>query len=299
MPGGDVGQWLVEEPVEPAEQCAVQLREGVAFGVVERGQVGDGPVRVDVHLHRPPGGLGHERGPVLVLQHHARPLAFGGQDVLEQVAAGLLPVGAGRGHHVGGAGGDERQRVDLTVRVVHGHPDLLTPVLEAVHLLDSGLLGERRAAVGPGVDDGAHACASQPRHRGVVVGGETEDLAAALVPAERGEAVFERDHVVVGGGDLGVPVGGGGAQRALVAGRQVGAALAVGGHHHLLAGQGVPAQLGAWSPFGQVARVVDLAVRVVGFVEVDDLPAVGQARGGLSHPVSRGTSATTRLSTWS
>ena len=211
-------KWPVEEPVEPAEQVGVQLREGVAFGVVERGQVGDVAVRVDVHLHRPSGGLGHERGPVLVLQHPRAAPSVRRTGCHRTGRRGLLAVGAGRGHHVGRAGGDERQRVDLTVRVVQGHPDLLAPILEAVHLLDAGQFGERGAAVGPGVDDGAHPGAAQLCHRGVVVGGEAENLAASLVSTERREAVLERDHVVVGGGDLGVPIGGGGAQRALVAG---------------------------------------------------------------------------------
>ncbi len=118
-------------------------------------------------------------------------------------------------------------------------------------------------------------------------GGEADDLAASAVgAAERGEAVLEDDDLVVGRRDLGEPVSVGGAERALVGRRAVGAVLPVRGDGHPFALGLVEAGLG-----GAVHRFEGAAVGVSGArfagsvpgVVVDELAAVRQGHHGLLH----------------
>src|SRR5690606_6098793 len=105
---------------------------------------------------------------------------------------------------------------DLPVRVVERDADLLAAVLEAEHLLDARLGTERGRAVGPRVDDRAHALRGERAERRLVVAREADDLAPARrrgvelerrvlddgvrYPGhalQRREAVLEHDDVVV------------------------------------------------------------------------------------------------------
>src|SRR5690606_37820793 len=160
---------------------------------------------------------------------------------------------------------------------------------------------------------GAHPLRRQVGEGGAVVGGEAEHLApaggrpagrlqladrlqgvlrsGAAPGGQRGEAVLEGDHVVVGGGDLGRPVRGGRAERAGVAGRQVGAALAVRGHHHPLAQQRVEPGLRRGLVRRQAARDRGRFRPALRLVEVDDLAPVRQARRRPSHLPVRSTSS--------
>ncbi len=163
------------------------------------------------------------------------------------------------------------------MRVREGHADLGAPVLEAVDLTDPVVGGELGGAVGPGGQDQRGALLVELGEGGQVVGGEADDLAAAGVAGEGGEAVLEDDHVVVGGRDLArVPLGGG-TQRAGVGGREVGAPLAMGGDDDGVAEQRVAAHLGGGGGRVEGAGVGDGAGRAVVGVVVQDLAAVGQA----------------------
>ncbi|GAA4916165.1 hypothetical protein GCM10023237_40600 [Streptomyces coeruleoprunus] len=129
------------------------------------------------------------------------------------------------------------------MRVAEGDADLGAPVLEAEHLLDMGVFGQLGGAVGPRLQDEPGLFGGEVGERGVVVGGEADDLAAAGVAGERGETILEDDDVVVVPRDLAVPAVARGAQRALVGRRVVGAALPVGGDGDGVAEQGVVADL--------------------------------------------------------
>ena len=59
------------------------------------------------------------------------------QDVAQEIATGALAMGPSLAQQRFGARCDIGVGVDLPVRVVQGHPDLLPAVLEAEHLLDS------------------------------------------------------------------------------------------------------------------------------------------------------------------
>ena len=81
--------------------------------------------------------------------------------------------------HPLGPRGDERVAVDLPVRMAERDADLLTPVLEAVDLLDARHTGKHHGAVHPGLQHGADPPGAQARERGVVVGSEADHLAPA------------------------------------------------------------------------------------------------------------------------
>src|SRR6185312_2263488 len=82
--------------------------------------------------------------------------------------------------------------------------------------------------------------------------------------------------------DLGGPARAGRVEGALVGRRQEGAGLPVGGDGDPLAEQGVVAKLGPGGDRREVAGV-DGVARHGAVVEVEDLPAVGEATTGLDH----------------
>src|SRR5699024_467401 len=301
VPGRDVGQGCVEQSVQTTQHVQVQLGEVGTFGGGECRQVGNRTVGRDVHLDRPVGGRGHERGPVLALGDDTDlGLLLGPQDVGEQVATGACAVLLGGGEDPSGAGGDEGKGVDLSVRVVQGHPDLGATVLETVDLFDAGLFGQGRGAIHPGLDDGAHALRGDLGEGGVVVGTEHKDLAVSpsrptgrfeltdrveVGPTVRGqgrEPVLEGDHVVVGHRDLGGVALGRGAQGAVVGRWQVGACLPVGGDDDPFAQEGVETYFRAGGDRRQLAGVGQFFGPAFGtvLVEIDDLTSVGQVCGG-------------------
>ncbi len=188
-------------------------------------------------------------------------------------------MGGDGGEHPGGARGDEGEGVDLAVRMGEGDADLGAAVLEAVDLLDALAGGEFGGAVAPGGEDEGGALLVEVGEGGQVVGGEADDLAAAGVAGEGGEAVLEDDHLVVGGRDLARASLGGGAERAGVGGRVVGAALPVGGDDDPVAEQRIAPYLGAARGGGRVerTRVGEGSDGAVAGVVVEDLAAVGEA----------------------
>ena len=165
-------------------------------------------------------------------------------------------------------------------------------------------------AVRPDVDDQAGAVGTEVGEDAVVLVGEADDLAPAEAGAELGhrvarrrrrdvpldgrrqrrEPVLEDDDLVGALGDLGRAARAGRVQRALVGRRQERAGLPVGGDGHPLPQQRVPAQLRARGHRREVPGVG----RVAGdgsAVEVEDLPAVGQATTRPDHgpdAISRG-----------
>ena len=225
---------------------------------------------------------------------------LGFQEVVEQVAAGPLPVAGARGQHAVGPRGDVRVGIDLPVRMRERHPDLGAPVLEAVDLLDAGEAGQPGGAVHPGRHDDRGLVRGQVGERGVVPRAEADDLApaagrtagqeavavagvarvpggVACVPgSERGKAVLEDRDRVVGGRDLGAAFGRRGAQRAVAGVGLEGPVLAVAGDDHPLAEQLVAAGLRL-----DVERAEGAAVWIVSRAfgdgaEVHQLASVGQ-----------------------
>ena len=74
---------------------------------------------------------------------------------------------------------DEREGVDLPVRVVDRGAGVSAPILEQQHVRDRGPLEERRGALGPQVDDGADRVDPEGRQRRRMVGGVEDDLGGA------------------------------------------------------------------------------------------------------------------------
>src|SRR5690606_35769794 len=97
--------------------------------------------------------------------------------------------------------------------------------------------------------------------------------------------VLEDGDVVVGRGDLGEPAVPGGAQRALIGGRPVGAVLAVRGDDDPVAAEGVVADLGVGGGGLEAPAVNVVAYGVVTRVVVDQLASIGEPGRGLLHPV--------------
>src|SRR6266542_2955238 len=97
-------------------------------GVVEERDVRRAPDRIDVYLERPAGGRRYERRPVLVGGDHPYSRSPFRREQVGHEAGAAAP---GRREHPRGSGRDERQRVDLAVRVAQRHADLLAPVFEA------------------------------------------------------------------------------------------------------------------------------------------------------------------------
>ncbi len=192
-------------------------------------------------------------------------------------------MAGGVAEHQLGARGDERVAVDLPVRVAEGDADLGAPVLEAEDLGDLVEGGEGGRAVGPGGEDQRGLLLGEVGEGRVVVGGEADDLAAAGVAGQGGEAVLEDRDVVVVVGDLAVPSVPGGAERAGVGRRVVGAGLAVRGDGDRVAEQRVAADLGRGRDGVQGALVDGVTDGVVREVVVDQLAAVGEGRHRLLH----------------
>ena len=219
---------------------------------------------------------------------------FAGDHLSKQVAAGPLPIGLHGADRGRGLGGDKRVGVDLAVRVGQRDTDLHATVFEAEHLLDTGQRGQRRGAVGPRLDHRPHPTGGQGREGGVVVGGEAHHLAATVavpgveqaaagchgaVAGKGRETVLENHDIVIGGGDLALVRRCGGAQRAGVGGRVVGAGLSVSGDADPLAQQCVVPHLGTGKHRRQIPRIVENPDGIRCFVEVDELAAIGHAGG--------------------
>ena len=172
------------------------MRQLVALGVVEGGEVGDVAVRRQVHLDRPARGGRHVRRPVLAAQHDpgARPRRSASRTSAQQVAAGAPrgALGACRSS-CARARRHERVGVDLAVRVVQRDADLAAAVLEAEHLLDAGQRRTARAVRSAQASMTVRArCGVERGERRVVVGGEADDLAAADARGATGTAVRRR-----------------------------------------------------------------------------------------------------------
>jgi hypothetical protein len=211
-----------EDQVEALQHVQVDPWELLLLRLVQGGEVRYVPPRVQVHLERPAGGVGHERQPAGRAGDHARPVRLLRREHLAEQAGprgGAVPFrGADHPHR---PGRHERVGVDLPVRV-----------------------RERGVVVGGEADHLAPPDAEPPEEhpvaRPVRTGLHDRGLHAVR---QRREAVLEDDDVVVVGGDLGQPARGGRAQRALVRRREVGAGLPVAGDHHPLVPEHVVADL--------------------------------------------------------
>src|SRR5690606_40746603 len=118
----------------------------------------------DEDVHGPPRGRRYERRPVFALDDG--PPSIGvlrRQYVTEHVTAVLVAVGASDREHPFGAGRDARIRIDLTVRVMQRHADLLAPVLEREDLLDAVLCRQFGRSIGERFQHGAHATRTEDR----------------------------------------------------------------------------------------------------------------------------------------
>lgn len=114
-------------------------------------------------------------------------VALGGQDLVEEVAAGAGAVGGDGGEHPGGARGDEGEGVDLAVGVREGDADLGAPVLEAVDLLDPLAGGEFGGAVDPCGEDERGAVLVELGEGGQVVGVKQTTSQRPVSPAREGK----------------------------------------------------------------------------------------------------------------
>ncbi len=144
MPAGNVGQrdrraaWPFVVAVQPPQQVEVDLGKLVAFRAVQGDQIGDITVRDEVHLDRPPCGIGHVCRPGSALDNHARAcVQLCGKQIGTQQAAGAVMVFGGLSQNLSGARGQKRVGVNLSVRVVQRDADLLAAVLEGVKMPDT------------------------------------------------------------------------------------------------------------------------------------------------------------------
>ena len=242
---------------------------------------------------------------MLALDHHAVPRrGLVGEDLAHQGPARGGQVRAGAGGQPGGMRSRIGIGVDLPVRVVQGHPDLLPTVLEGEDVADPDHCRERLGALGPGLHHGARPFEGQGREGALVLGGENHHLAPPhgrgrdtpqgpllrvlrvrqhpQLRTQGGKAVLEDDDVEVLGGDLGLPPARARAQRALIGRGQIGAGLAMGGHGHPLPRQSVEAHLAVPGAGVQGPVVGDLLHRRGAAVgEEYGLPAVGEVVGAV------------------
>src|SRR5450830_342177 len=92
-----------------------------------------------MNLERPARKGRNERRPEITLGDDPRArLLFACEHVGEQVAPGLVSVTASALEHPPRSGSHEGIGVDLAMRMMESDADLLAPVLEAEHLLDTG-----------------------------------------------------------------------------------------------------------------------------------------------------------------
>ncbi len=307
MPGRDVGRPAAEQAVKAAEHIKVDRAEGGARRVMQERQVGHPFGWEEQDLIRPAGRGRDESGPVVVARHHPRARSeLTRNQIAEQVASCALGVPPCLVKQPGRARRHEGIAVDLPMRVMEGHADFLTAVLEAEHLLDTVECGQCGGPVRPRLDDGAHPGGRELGEGGIVVGRETDDFASAVArtPREqvrlrsacrlrrgwmlprlrsrqRGETVLEDHDVVAARGDFGGPPGPGRVERARVRCRQEGTVLALLGDHHPFPGKRIPPQHGRGTicRIAQVTGVPDgLSAEPGRFVEVDDLAPVGEPR---------------------
>jgi hypothetical protein len=122
--------------------------------------------------------------------------------------------------------------------------DLLTAVLEDIHVLDVGQAAQLVGAVAPDLDEVTDVLDALLAERRIVVGCVADDLRPALVSGVRGKFVLEDDDVVVGFGDLGLGLARSRrAQRAVLGGRVVCAVLPPGRDGDPFLEKRVPAEL--------------------------------------------------------
>ena len=305
MPGGDIGSGARVEAVDALQDLGVDPSQVVAFGFVEFVEPGHLAMGDDVDLDRPACGEGHEGGEVLGFDDHPLPrLAFEGKDVCHQRPAGDAPMPLRASRRDRGVRGDIRISIDLSVRMVHRHADLLTAVLEHEDLFDARQRRQFGTAVGPGVDDGAGTRRAEFGEGSLVLGGEDDDFAptesggrqrgrptfarcllggsgrdVSEAGPERGEPVLEDDDVEVCGRNLGGSPVRGRAQRTFGCGGQVGPRLTVRGHSHPFPGEHVEAKCPAVGPgFDGAGIVDDRRGRRVRILEEQNLTAIGQRR---------------------
>ena len=248
-----------------------------------------------VNLDWPARGKWHVCGEVFAGQHDA----FAGLLELERASKEVGAKLFDRGQDLGGARSHVWVGIDLAVRVVQGHADLLPAVFKRKHLAHATKFEQRLGAVGPRINHGANARDWLASHRALVLWAEDHDLAATdrvagrtklevgdhrvvhvvyleLYRTKRWALVFEhRDIETVG--YFALKIIRGWAQRAEVCGRQKRPRLAVGGNRDPLAGERVEAHLGRGGAGVELSRVgLALGGQSRGcIVKVDDVSAIG------------------------
>ena len=200
VPGRDIRCRTRVEAVDALQHFRVDAGQVVAFGLVEFVDASDLAVRHDVDFDRPAGREGHEGGEVIGFEDHPLPcLTLEGEHVAEQRSPGPAQVIVRPCRGDRGVRGDIGVSIDLSVRVIHRHPDLLPAVLEHEDLLNARQGGEFGSSVGPSVNDCAGTGGAEPAEGAGVLRGEDDDFAAAVSGSRQ-----RRGHGVGGvGGRLG------------------------------------------------------------------------------------------------
>src|SRR6202022_4756396 len=167
-----------------------------------------------VDFVRPARGLRDVRHDAALVEQDATPsLELVADQVALETATGV-PAQFRRRHRR-----DERIGVDLPVRVMERHADLLATVLEDEDVLDATASGEVPVAIGPDLGKALEPFGRQARERSVVLAGVDHYLAEAAPrrPGPPGrKAIFENRGLKPGGGNLGRVLGSRWAQRAIL-----------------------------------------------------------------------------------
>ena len=260
--GHDVGEVALEEGVIGADEAMESDGEIVEEAGSEFAEVGEGFAGDDVDFVGVAGEIGAEDDEGVVFEEDAEfGFAFGVEPVGHEAPSGAGAV-LGGGFEFGGENGrDEGGGVDLSVRVAEGDSDFGATIFEDVDVGDAGFAGEVGSAVSPDAGEFAELIEGESAEGGFVVLGVADDFAVAgggiggedvgvfgegdgvEVWVEGGEPVLEDGDFVGGGRDFGFEgTEGGGAKRAEIGGRVVGAVLPVRGVDHPLATEGMPPQ---------------------------------------------------------
>ena len=185
-----------------------------------------------------------ESDPAVVTLDRPRAVGLALDHVAVETPAGLAHVPRLGGQLALDHRGDERIRVDLSVRMAQRDPDLLATVLEDVDVTHVGQATELVRAVAPDLDQVAYVVDALLSEGRVVRLRVAHDLGATLVARIRRKSVFEDDDVVRRLWDLGLRLTWPGrAEGAVLRRRMVSAVLAPRRHGDPFFEQGIPPQL--------------------------------------------------------
>jgi len=200
--------------------------------------------RSKVHLVRPPCKRRHECDPPVISKDRPFSPSLSLEHVAIDAASSLLFV-----HGVGAQlalhdGRDEWVGIDLAVRMAESHSDRLASILEYVDVTDIRQAAQLLGAVTPYLDQVLDVIDRRLTKRLVVHRRVAHDLTSPLLSSEGWESVFEDCDVIVGLRDLCFEMPWlGGAERAVIRRRMVGAVLTPGRDSDPFLKERMPAKL--------------------------------------------------------